>query len=139
MSGSGKIVLLLLYLDVMENNMDGEFKKVNGTPTMMMLPARNYTFKIYEDDYSIIIPRKGMYKDLDGMFFDEDDGGFDILSRVEEEKGEVLFVPSLSKVLFATAKYPKLENDQAFVPIAIIFREDEVEIVGNIIQMIKEN
>lgn len=139
MSGSGKIVLLLLYLDVMENNMDGEFKKVNGTPTMMMLPARNYTFNIYENDYSIVIPRKGTYKDLDEVFFDEDDGGFDILAHVEEEKGEVLFVPSLSKVLFAAAKYPKLENDQAFVPIAIIFREDEVEIVGNIIQMIKEN
>lgn len=119
--------------------MDGEFKKVVGTPTMMLLPARHYTFKVYENDYSIIIPRKGFYNDLDDVFFKKEDGEFEILAHVESENGEVLFMPSLSKVMFASAKYPKLENDQAFVPIAIIFREEEVELVGNIIQMIKEN
>lgn len=119
--------------------MDDEFRKVNGTPTMMLLPARNYAFKVYDTEYSIVIPRSGSYEDLDDVFFKEEDGKFDILAHVEEEKGEVLFMPSLSKVMFASAKYPKLENDQAFVPIAIIFRKDEVELVGNIIQMIKEN
>ena len=113
-------------------------KKVVGTPAMMMLPARNYTFNVHEENYSIKIPRKGSYKDLDDVFFKPEDGDFEIMSYVEEENGDVLFIPSISKVLFATTKYPKLENDQAFVPIALIVREEEVEIVGNIIQMLKE-
>jgi len=119
--------------------MDGEFKKVVGTPTMMLLPARNYTFKVFEQDHSITIPRKGKYKDLDDRLFTEEDGEFDIMDYVSEETGHVLFVPSLSKVLFATAKYPDLEDDQAFIPIAIVIHDEEVEIIGNIIQMLKEN
>lgn len=115
------------------------FKKVMGTPTMMLLPARNYSFKVYDEEYSIIIPRKGAYKDLDEEFFKEEDGEFNILARVEDENGEVLFIPSISKVMFASGKYPSLENNQAFVPIAMIFREDEVELVGQIIQMVKED
>lgn len=119
--------------------MDGKFKKVNGTPTMMLLPARNYGFKVYDNNYSIIIPRKGTYKDLDAAFFKEEDGEFDILSRKDGAEEDILFMPSLSKVMFATAKYPKLENGQAFVPTVILFRKDEVELIGNIIQMTKEN
>ncbi len=119
--------------------MDTEFKKVVGTPTLMLLPARNYTFKVFEGDHSITIPRKGKYVDLDNKLFTEADGEFNIMNHVDEESGSVLFMPSLSKVLFATAKYPNLEDDQAFIPIAIVIREDEVEIVGNIIQMLKEN
>jgi len=119
--------------------MPEEIKKVVGTPTMMLLPARNYTFNVDETNYSIKIPRKGNYKDLDDVFFGNEDGEFNIMPYSEEENGNVLFMPSLSKVMFATATYPKLENNQAFVPIVIIVRESEVEIVGNIIQMLKED
>lgn len=115
------------------------FKKVVGTPTMMMLPARNYTFKVFEKDHSIIIPRKGKYVDFDDKLFTEKDGEFNILDYVDEEDGNVLFMPSLSKVMFATATYPDMKDNQAFIPIAIIVRTEEVEIVGNIIQMLKEN
>jgi len=115
------------------------FKKVIGTPTMMMLPARNYTFKVFEKDYSITIPRRGKYSDFDDVLFKDEDGEFNIMDYISEETGHVLFMPSLSKVLFATSQYPDLEDDQAFIPIAIVIRSDEVEIVGNIIQMIKES
>jgi hypothetical protein len=118
--------------------MKDSFKKVIGTPTMMMLPARNYTFKVFEEDYNIILPRKGKYKDFDDELFNEDDGEFNIMDYISEETGHVLFMPSLSKILFATSQYPNLEDDQAFVPIALIVRNEEVEILGNIIQMIKE-
>jgi len=119
--------------------MTDSFKKVIGTPTMMMLPARNYTFKVFDENYSITLPRKGKYKDFDNNLFSEEDGAFNIMDYVGEETGHVLFIPSLSKVLFATSQYPDLEDDQAFVPMALIIRKEEVEIVGNIIQMIKEN
>lgn len=117
---------------------NSEFVKVVGTPTMMMLPARHYAFKVFKEDFVITIPRRGSYKDLDPKFFKDTDGEFEVLKYVEEERGDVLYIPSLSKILFATAQYPDLANDQAFVPVVFIVKEDVVEIVGNIIQMIKE-
>ena len=119
--------------------MPEEFKKVIGTPTMMLLPARNYTFKVFEQEHSIIIPRKGTYKDFDDKVFSEKDGDFEVMPYVEEEQANVLYLPALSKILFATGKYPRLLDDQAFIPYAMVIREDEVEVVGSIIQMLKED
>jgi hypothetical protein len=116
-----------------------ESVKVKGTPTLMMLPARNYTFKVYEGEFVITVPRKGHYKDLDDRVFTEEDGDFNILQYNEQAKGEVLFIPAISKILFATSQYPDLTNDQAFTPIVLIIKEDTVDIIGNIIQMVKEN
>jgi hypothetical protein len=117
----------------------GEFTKVVGTPTLMLLPARNYAFKVFAEDHIISIPRKGHYKDLDDRFFTEEDGDFDVLKFVEQAGGQVLYMPSLSKILFATGQYPDLSNDQAFVPLVIIVKEETVDVIGNIIQMVKEN
>lgn len=119
--------------------MDNVFKKVVGTPTMMLLPARNYVFKVFEQDHSITIPRKGKYVDFDSKLFTEEDGEFNIMDYVSEKTGQVLFVPSLSKILFATSRYPDLQDDQAFLPVVILIHDEEVEIIGNIIQMLKEN
>ena len=55
--------------------------KIIGTPTMMLLPARNYKFKVYPEEYEIIIPRKGFYKDLDEEMYSEEDGEFNILDN----------------------------------------------------------
>lgn len=115
------------------------FKKVIGTPTMMMLPARNYTFNVSDEYHSIILPRRGKYIDFDDKLFTEEDGEFNILNQVKGQDGQVLFMPSLSKVMFATSQYPDLKDDQAFIPVTIIIRKDEVEVIGNIIQMLKEN
>jgi len=115
------------------------FKKVVGTPTMMMLPARNYTFNVADEYHSIILPRKGKYVDFDDKLFTEEDGEFNLMYHVNEETGYVLFLPSLSKVMFATSQYPDLNSDQAFVPVTIIVRKDEIEVVGSIIQMLKDS
>jgi hypothetical protein len=118
---------------------EGEFNTVVGTPTLLMLPARRYAMKVFKEDFVITIPRKGLYKDLDPKFFNEESGGFDILRSNEDNTKEVLFIPSLSKVLFATSQYPDLDNDQAFAPIDLVIKEDTIDIIGNIIQMTKEN
>ena len=106
--------------------------KIIGTPTMMLLPARNYKFKVYPEDHTIIIPRRGSYKDLDGKAYTEEDGEFDLL------KDDILYMPSISKILFATSKYPDLKDNQAFIPIAIIVEKDQVQIIGNVIEMLRE-
>jgi hypothetical protein len=123
-------------MEVIMKNKSAKIKAV-GTPTMLLLPARNYKFFVYDEQYSIVIPRKGVYTDFDEKLFSTKDGEFSVLAELDEEN--VLYMPSISKVLFAAHKYPDLKDNQAFTPTAIIFREDEVEIIGQIIEMIKED
>jgi hypothetical protein len=115
-----------------------EFQDVVGTPTLMLLPARNYKFKVYEQDYSVIVPRKGKYVDLDSEMFTEEDGDFNIMQYSRKDKAQVVYLPELSRVMFATSQYPDLKDTQAFTPIALVIKKDTVEIVGNVIEMTKE-
>jgi hypothetical protein len=111
--------------------------EVVGTPTAMLLPARNYKFKVYDEDYVIKVPRKGSYVEFDGEIYTPEDGDFDFLQYAEDEKAHIVYLPAISKVLFATKQYPDMGELQAFTPIALIIKEDGVEIVGNLIEMLK--
>lgn len=102
-----------------------------GTPTMILLPARQYKFKVSKKEHKIVIPRKGLYNDLDSKFFSEKDGEFMLLNN----KSNILYLPAISKVLLATGKYPDLETHQFFAPVALVFKKDEVEIIGQIGEM----
>jgi len=115
------------------------FNEVMGTPTPLLLPARNYKFKVYDKEFSIIIPKKGKYADIDKKVFNKKDGEFDFLQTSEDGSEHVIYFPAISKVLFGTGQYPDLEDAQAFAPMAFVIREDEVEIIGSVIEMIKEN
>jgi len=112
---------------------------VVGTPTPMMLPARNYKFKVYDQEYTVTVPREGKYVDLDDKMFTEEDGEFNLMQYSRKEKAHILYLPTLSRVLFATSQYPDLEDNQAFTPVALVIKKDVVEIVGNLIEMVKEN
>lgn len=115
-----------------------EFQDVVGTPTLMLLPARNYKFKVYDKDYSVTVPRKGKYVDLDDKMFTEKDGDFNIMQYSRKDKAQIVYLPDLSRVMFATSQYPDLKDTQAFTPIALVIKKDTVEIVGNVIEMTKE-
>jgi hypothetical protein len=114
----------------------GEWTTIVGTPTAVMLPARRYKFSVSPEVFSISVPKKGKFKDYDSKLF-EKDGDFDVLIHVVDKDEYVVNISALSKVLFATTKYPKLEDNQAFAPIALIISKDNVEIVGNVIEMLK--
>jgi hypothetical protein len=116
-----------------------KFQDVVGTPTLMILPARNYKFRVYDKEFSVTIPRKGKYVDLDSEMFTEEDGDFNIMQYSRKDKAQVVYLPDLSRVMFATSQYPDLKDTQAFTPIALVIKKDTVEIVGNIIEMTKEN
>lgn len=105
---------------------------MRGTPPAVLLPARNYLFKVLSDHYVIDIPRRGKYSELAPDFFKEEDGEFDILS----DSG-VIYTPSITKVLFATNKYPDLEFNQLFVPHTFKVEEDKVIIVGQVIELLQ--
>jgi len=115
-----------------------EFQDVVGTPTAMLLPARNYKFRVYDKEFSVTVPRKGKYVDLDHEMFTEEDGDFNIMQYSRKDKAQMVYLPDLSKVMFAVSKYPDLKDTQAFTPIALVIKKDTVEVVGNVIEMTKE-
>lgn len=103
---------------------------IQGTPPAVFLPAKNYVFKHNEEHHIIKIPRSGKYCDLAPDIFTEDDGEFNILAD-----NNILYMPAITKVLFAISQYPDLEFNQFFCPYSIQFEEDEVVIVGQVIDM----
>lgn len=108
-----------------------EDQYIKGTPSAVLLPAKNYVFKISKDNYVIRIPKSGKYHDIDPEFFDVDSGEFDVYN----EETKTLYLPSITKVLFATSKYPDLKFNQFFAPYIIKFEGDEVVVVGQVIDM----
>ena len=105
-----------------------------GTPSMVLMPSRNYAFKISEELYFMTIPRKGTYHELDPSFFSKKDGEFNLY----DSNSGVMFLPAVSKVLFATKKYPDLKSNQLFAPTSMVFKKDVVEISGYVVDMLKE-
>ena len=110
----------------------GEGDSYVGTPTMVLLPARNYYFRILNAEFKITIPREGLYKELDADFYKEEDGGFCLF----DESNKVMYLPAISKVLFGTKKYPDLEPNQLFAPVALVFNDDNIEIIGQLLEML---
>ena len=106
-------------------------QKQVGTPTMVLLPAQNYAFKVKCASYTIEIPREGTYHAIDPEFFSEQDGEFSLL----DTNSNVLYMPSISKVLFAAKKYPDLAPNELFAPVALIFSSDKVKLVGQVLEM----
>ena len=104
-----------------------------GTPTMVLLPAANYVFRVLKGEHKITVPRKGVYAEIDPEVYKEEDGEFSLF----DTKNNVMYMPAISKVLFATKKYPKLESNCLFAPIALVFRKDEVDILGQVVEMLE--
>ncbi len=103
-----------------------------GTPPAVLFPARNYKFKIINDNVTINISRTGSYVDLAPEIFTEEDGTFNLF----DEGNNTLYTPSVTKVLFAEHKYPDMEANQLFVLIAFRIKEDSVDVVGQIIEVL---
>ena len=103
-----------------------------GTPTMVMFPSRNFNFRASKTEFKITIPRKGNYHKLAPEMFPEEDGDF----MVFDEEDSVMYLPALTKILFAVGKYPALKSNQLFAPIAMLINEDTVDIVGQLVEML---
>ena len=104
-----------------------------GTPSMVLMPARNYEFKVSEEVHTIIVPRKGTYNVLAPDLFSEEDGEFELYNS----RKRIMYLPAISKVLFAANKYPDLEDNQLFAPISLVFKKETVEISGQVINMVQ--
>jgi len=107
-------------------------KKYTGLPTMSLLPLTNVEFSQIKE-IEIVIPRAGNYADLDIDLFKEVDGKFNIL----DTKSSTLYLPSITKVLLASNKYPELAPNQLFTPSSFTFTTDSVVIKGSILEIFK--
>lgn len=110
-----------------------------GTPSLVMLPARNYYYKVVKEQHFIVIPRKGIYSELvgeDSKELFEVEGAFNIY----DENSKILYLPSITKVLFATKQYPDLPQNHLFIPVFLVFSDEDVTVVGQVVEMLnKEN
>lgn len=112
---------------------EDDLKLQVGTPSMVLMPARKYAFKVSKEFHTIIIPRKGSYNEIEPNLFTKEDGEFELYNS----RKRIMYLPAISKVLFAANKYPDLEDNQLFAPISLVFKKDTVEISGQIINMIQ--
>ena len=103
---------------------------VSGLPTLLLFPASTYTFKVSEKEFTLKIPRKGCYHDICPELFTTEDGEFCIY----DDENKVLYIPAITKVLFAINQYPELEFNQFFAPIALVIDDDEVSIIGQVVE-----
>lgn len=111
-----------------------EKMKVKGILSMLMPPAKDSVFLTETKKYyTITIPRKGKYVDIDPDFFSEKDGSFDILNDED-----TIFLPAITKVLFAKKQYPDLADNQVFVPLVLEFKEETLKIVGQVVDLISK-
>ncbi len=103
----------------------------NGLPTLSLMPLAETQFKVVKQ-IGITIPRKGMYSDIQPKVFSEKDGGFDVLNNEN-----ILYLPSVTKILLAINKYPNLKQNQVFTPLSFEFSDTEVHIQGSVLEILK--
>jgi hypothetical protein len=105
---------------------------IGAMKSMIVLPAVNYKYKEYKQEYKLTIPTKGSYYKLDPDQYSKDKHGDFV---VYDEKNKVIYTSAISSVLFATKQYPKLEPNQAFIPVALVLKKKEMDIVGRVVEM----
>ncbi len=100
-----------------------------GLPTLSLLPLANTRFKVVGST-KIILPREGSYYKLSPKVFSEEHGDFKVLDN------NVLYLPSITKVLLATNNYPRLKQNQIFSPYSFEFTDDSVIIQGSVLEIL---
>jgi len=116
----------------MESNISGASSIHVGIPTMSLLPPRNYKFEVFDERYKLKVPVSGTFKDLDPEFFKDDETSFELVRN----NGSLINISLLTKVLFAAKMYPDLQENQLFCPIAFNFKDDFLEIIGQVMTIL---
>ena len=105
-------------------------RKCEGIASLGFPPAISKKFVVSDQVFSITIPRFGIYSAIAPDLYPDQEDEFNIF------KDDVLNISVISKVLFATRKYPMLLENQMFMPLALEFTDSEVTIVGKILEYI---
>jgi hypothetical protein len=116
--------------------MSEETNAIKGTPSLLLIPAREHSWAIDNESVQISIPKEGLLSEIlksdtlaDGVKIPGDDD-FAII----EDK--VVYLYQIPRVLFALSKYPQLEDNQAFTLYAIEETDNSVILHGAIIRFV---
>ncbi len=110
-------------------NLEGG-EAIYAMPTLAMLPANNFKININEKMFTMHVPCKGTYLELDPSFFTEEDGSFVIY------EDNVLNISTITKVLFGVKQYPSLADNQLFCPVNFVISDNDITINGKIVTML---
>ena len=115
-------------------------KTYSGLPPAVLLPARNYVYKEESGIVSIVLPKEGKFIDIDPTFNDnfKSNGERYNLVRKTRDENEVLYLPDISRVLFAKKYYPALDDHQVFILIGVEIKKDSVVLHGKIVSILTE-
>lgn len=104
-------------------------------PGFLLLPAREYSWEI-DRQIEIRVPLQGKISEL---VEPEALAGSTPFSEEDEFcvfEDNLVLLWELVRVLFAESKYPKLEDDECLMVVALNFSENEVILHGEIIKSI---
>ena len=99
---------------------------VMGMPSACLLPAAKYGLREVVGMTSLTVPVRGDFPEGSGS-----EGSFDICP----EPG-VILTGAISTVLFAFGKYPDLKESQRFVIAGLSINEDNIEVVGKVVEFV---
>ncbi len=110
-------------------------EKIKGLPVALMIPATMYDLIIIEKDINIDIPISGKYEELFPDFTTEHDE-FNCMGTLDDSDTVFVDMHTITNVLFASSKYPKLESDTFFTITAFLLNKEThtLTIVGSILK-----
>jgi len=107
---------------------------IKGTPSFLLIPAREHEWTVDNERVQISVPKEGLISELlakEALVEDIKIPGDDEFSIRD---AGVFYMYELPRVLFALGKYPQLEDNQAFNVYAIEEVEENIIIHGAIIR-----
>jgi len=96
-------------------------EKIVGTPSLALLPKRNYKYNVKSKKVTILVPIDN--KEVSGVDI------FDV-------ENNVFYISNISDILIKLDLYPKLKSNQLFTPTVVLFKKKAIEIIGSIITML---
>lgn len=116
----------------------GQRATYRGLPPAILLPARDYVYEEETKTVGIRLPITGKFSEIDPEFPSMQAGG-DEFKLVRETKtgNKMLYIPDISRIMFALRYYPKLELHQAFSIVGFEIEEESVVVYGKIISILE--
>lgn len=103
---------------------------VEGIPSACILPAAKYRLRETQPFGSVLLPVRGTFPEEAPM-----KGEFDICPG--EHKNAIDF-SEITRVMLGFSKYPDMSADELFIIKGVQILDDEIEIVGRVVEFAKE-
>ena len=113
--------------------------KIKGLPTTILIPASMYDLEVLESNIRLEVPIDGKFSEM-YPDFDTNKDEFMCVGLLEDNHSVFIDFHTVVDVLFAEAKYPRLDSDTFFSIGAIFIDNDNRKLIisGNILKFVTE-